>query len=316
MENHDTSTKMKTYKYSFVYITICNHPEKYGMMYIGSHAQNNDDYLGSGSLLRYYIKKFGRQYFKRTIIQSYVGLTLEELHYHENLWIYALDAVNSHLFWNQKTRASGGWVVKDAIVHSEKTKLGMRKRGGIEKIQAHARSVEGVLKSKRNLLKITDEHREKAIENRSSNGIWLQNIIQRNKIMALDPVWRTKHKEGLLSRDSFIMTPVGVFKNATDAAIAFLVTNAAILQRTKSDQFPEWKKIKENHEHYIEPSSISDSVKEQWHRLFFTKRAHNKVQVTINGVNYTSKAAARSSLGWSQSRLENHLLKQENKNDR
>ena len=311
MENHDTSAKIKTYKNSFVYITVCKHPEKYGMMYIGSHAQNNSDYLGSGSLLRHYIKKFGKEYFKRTIIKSYADLTLEELHYHENLWIHALDAVNSPLFWNQKRRASGGWVIKDITTHSEKTKLGMRKCGGIEKIQIHARSLEGISKSKRNLLLITDEHRKKAIAKRSANGIWLPKIIERNKMMALGNVWQTRHKEGLLSRDSFIITPVGVFKNAKDASNAFLVTNAAILQRTKSSHYPEWSKMNQNHGPYIDPLHVSESIKEEWHRLFFTKKAHNKVQVTINEVIYSSKAHARSILGWSQSRLENYLLKQE-----
>lgn len=61
---------MKNYKYLFFYKTenLVN-----GKVYYGIHRTNNlnDNYLGSGILLKHAIKKYGRELFKRTILNYF-----------------------------------------------------------------------------------------------------------------------------------------------------------------------------------------------------------------------------------------------------
>ena len=56
------------HKFNFVYLTT--HIDS-GKQYIGSHSTNNidDGYIGSGIILENYLKKFGKEAFKREILQ-------------------------------------------------------------------------------------------------------------------------------------------------------------------------------------------------------------------------------------------------------
>ena len=83
-------------KQYFVYLTtnlINNHK------YIGYHyGFENDNYLGSGKILNIAIKKYGRENFKREILQVYPDeITAKQ---GEKDWIKKYNAINSSEFYN------------------------------------------------------------------------------------------------------------------------------------------------------------------------------------------------------------------------
>jgi group I intron endonuclease len=74
--------------------------------YIGKDSNNNSKYFGSGTLLLEDIKKYGKENFKKEILEycsSDEELTLKEIY-----WIKYLDAVNSDIYYNL-VEISGGW---------------------------------------------------------------------------------------------------------------------------------------------------------------------------------------------------------------
>lgn len=313
MEKHHSPTKVKVYPKGLIYITVCTHPLKKGMMYVGSHCCNDPTYLGSGGILTHYIKKFGRQYFKRYTIVEYTNVTREQILSYEDEWLTALGVVESDLFWNQKPKSSGGNLVKDPIVHSEKTKQGMIKSGAIGKIKLSACQPKNLELCRLKLSSLTSEQRRLAIHTRSNNTSWYADICARNKEMASDPVWRQHHAQGLINRDKFIYTPEGVFKNAKDAGIVFGVSNATILKMVHGTKYPLWKFL-DTKDHILKnPSEYNAEERIKLCEKYFTKLnkvAHNKIPITVQGVQYGSKSEARKVLKWSQERLENYLKKE------
>lgn len=313
MEKHHSQTAMKVYPKGLIYITVCTHLSKLGMMYVGSHCNNDPTYLGSGGILTHYIKKFGSQYFKRYTIAEYPNVTREQILHYEDQWLTALGVVESNMFWNQRPKSSGGNLVKDPIVHGEKTKQGMIKSGAIGKIQQSARQPKNIELSRLKLASLTSEQRRLAVHNRSNNTSWYEDICARNKEMATDPVWRQNHAQGLLNRDKFICTPEGVFRNAKDAGAMFGVSNATILKMVHDVNRHEWNFIDTKDHDLIDPSKYPSEHTVILCQKYFTKLnkvAHNKKPIAVQGVTYGSKSEARKTLKWSQERLDNYLKKE------
>lgn len=80
----------------FIYLTtnLINHKK-----YIGYHyGYENDDYLGSGVLLQKALKEYGRQNFKRQILE--ICKTQEEAFEQEKYWIKYYNAVENQDFYN------------------------------------------------------------------------------------------------------------------------------------------------------------------------------------------------------------------------
>lgn len=88
----------------FIYITtnLIN-----GKKYIGKHfGYVDDDYLGSGKLLKKAIKKYGKEAFKREIIDF--SQTEEENCEKEQYYISLFDACHNDLFYNIHEGGAGG----------------------------------------------------------------------------------------------------------------------------------------------------------------------------------------------------------------
>ena len=77
-----------------------------GKKYIGKDSNNNPGYLGSGTLLLEDIKEYGRENFKKEIIEQ--CSTDEELAVRESYWINYYNAVESDKFYNL-VDYSAGW---------------------------------------------------------------------------------------------------------------------------------------------------------------------------------------------------------------
>lgn len=77
--------------------------------YIGKDSKNDSNYLGSGALLLEDIKLFGRDNFKKEIIEY---CNKENLGEREEYWIDFFNAVNSDEYYNIRSQTSG-WYNKD-----------------------------------------------------------------------------------------------------------------------------------------------------------------------------------------------------------
>lgn len=74
--------------------------------YIGKDSNNNSNYLGSGTMFLEDIKKYGKENFKKEIIEYCKNI--KELEEREIYWIRFFNAVESDEFYNL-TEISGGW---------------------------------------------------------------------------------------------------------------------------------------------------------------------------------------------------------------
>lgn len=77
-----------------------------GHKYIGKSSRNSETYLGSGTILKNAIKKYGIENFKKEIIEECE--TLEELNEREYYWIQKYNAVESNEFYNLVDGGHGG----------------------------------------------------------------------------------------------------------------------------------------------------------------------------------------------------------------
>jgi group I intron endonuclease len=80
-----------------------------GKKYIGKDSHNDPNYLGSGTLLLGDIKTYGKENFKKEILEH---CTKENLGEREEYWINYFNAVKSKNFYNIRSQTSG-WFNKD-----------------------------------------------------------------------------------------------------------------------------------------------------------------------------------------------------------
>jgi len=73
--------------------------------YIGKDINNNPKYLGSGSVLKKAIKKYGKENFKKEILE-YCN-NKEELWQREEYWLNFYDVESNPLFYNRTNKAYG-----------------------------------------------------------------------------------------------------------------------------------------------------------------------------------------------------------------
>jgi hypothetical protein len=69
-----------------------------GKIYIGQDSKNNPKYLGSGKIIKLAIKKYGKENFKKEILE-YCD-TFAELNDREIFWIFNLDSQNKKIGYN------------------------------------------------------------------------------------------------------------------------------------------------------------------------------------------------------------------------
>lgn len=79
-------------------------------IYIGKDSKNNELYLGSGLLLQKAIKKYGKENFKKEILE-YCNNTVE-LNEKEKFWINFYDSRNVEIGYNLAEGGDGGRTVK------------------------------------------------------------------------------------------------------------------------------------------------------------------------------------------------------------
>jgi group I intron endonuclease len=101
-----------------------------GKKYIGKDSHNNPNYLGSGALFLEDIKKYGKENFKKEILEYCNKETLGE---REEYWINYFNAVESKDFYNIRSKTSG-WFNKDLNLEKYKYVVNKISKGNQGKI--------------------------------------------------------------------------------------------------------------------------------------------------------------------------------------
>lgn len=102
-----------------------------GKIYVGQDSKNNSNYFGSGTLIRKAIKKYGKENFKKEILEK--CSCVEELNEKEVYWIDKLKSKSKHIGYNitcggsptpdEEYRRKVGFVHKGKIVSEATRKL-------------------------------------------------------------------------------------------------------------------------------------------------------------------------------------------------
>ena len=77
-----------------------------GKIYVGKDTHNKSSYLGSGLILQKAVKKYGKENFKKEILE--ICYSIEELSNREIYWIRKLDSCNKEIGYNISLGGKGG----------------------------------------------------------------------------------------------------------------------------------------------------------------------------------------------------------------
>jgi group I intron endonuclease len=130
-----------------------------GKFYIGKDAINNPDYFGSGVILERSIKKYGKENFRKEIIET--CSSLDELNDREVFWIKELNATNRKIGYNIALGGDGGDIYNQLS--------DIRKKQSVKKVQ-----------DKLKIIRLTDEYKKKRSD--ALRRSWTEN---RKKKMAI-----------------------------------------------------------------------------------------------------------------------------------
>lgn len=152
----------KKFKYYMVYKTTCLRNNK---TYIGCHATDDldDGYLGSGSLLKKAVAKYGKESFSREIIQLFDN-PIEMFAMEKELVNEAY--LNSGNSYNLVVGGSGGFKVQD--VDDWKAKLKEGRERFLGSLSAEERSI--FFKTKSDKAQETITNRPESLARRANSG--------------------------------------------------------------------------------------------------------------------------------------------------
>ena len=212
-----------------------------GKIYIGKRIYRKKDdnwYLGSGIWLNRCINKYGRNNFRKDILEW--CNSKEELCEREKFWIKELNSTDKLIGYNLSLGGEGGNVGKDTYI-----KIGNRLRG-VKKSKEFgekvSKALKGVPKSK--------EHNEKVRQallgrKRPKEVVDKMIISIQNKY---DNGWESPVQIEVHQYDKVTGNYIQSFKSATEASKILLINRKGItnncLYKTKSSGNFVWSKIK------------------------------------------------------------------------
>jgi len=137
-------------------------------IYIGRELNQSKSYLGSGIILKQAIKKYGRENFKKDILQ--ICFSVEELNKAEIFWIDKLNSRNNKIGYNMAIGGTGGAVLGTVW---NKGKKGLQKhtdewkQANSERMKIWYKSHDSAMKGKHPWnygIPCTEEHKRKQSE--------------------------------------------------------------------------------------------------------------------------------------------------------
>jgi group I intron endonuclease len=90
-------------------------------VYIGQDINNNNSYIGSGTILKNAIKKYGKKNFKKEILEN--CLTKKELDLREQYWINYYNSTNKKIGYNISNGGGGCVGCKHSVESKEKMSI-------------------------------------------------------------------------------------------------------------------------------------------------------------------------------------------------
>ena len=168
-----------------------------GKIYIGQDSNNNPDYIGSGNLIKLAIKKYGKENFKKTIIEE--CFSKEQLNEREKFWIEKLNSRDKTIGYNISSGGDGGDTIsqhpnKKEIIKRISSKNIGKKRSS--EFCDRLRDIHiGIKRSAETIRKTKENHADFSGKNNPSWG------LKRNKetIQKLKDAWvkRKQKKSGV-----------------------------------------------------------------------------------------------------------------------
>jgi group I intron endonuclease len=129
-----------------------------GKIYIGQDSKNNPNYLGSGTLLKLSIKKYGKENFIKEILEH--CNSREELNIREEYWVTNLKSMNRSIGYNLKSGGNQNILFsEESIDKIRKSRLGHKQSP--ETIEKRRKSLTGIKHKPHKPHDLSAEFREK-----------------------------------------------------------------------------------------------------------------------------------------------------------
>jgi hypothetical protein len=156
-----------------------------GKIYVGSDKNNNEKYLGSGKLLKQSIKKYGKQSFKKEVLQK--CSSLNELKYSESYWIKKLKSNIRGIGYNISDGYYGGDCFSN---HPNKEEYRQKLKNAIigEKNRMFGKSVYDVWKEKYS----KKDYEEKVLEYKKKLSEGVRKSLKNRKVKGAYENWLEK----------------------------------------------------------------------------------------------------------------------------
>ena len=191
-------------------------------MYIGVDSKNDENYYGSGKILKKAISRYGIENFKKEIIKEFDDL--REAYQYEKEYISEMNAVSSENFYNIQEGGKGGWShidvkgesnpmfgksVKDSMIikYGEKEGIFLYEQSRIEAGKKTSEKLKGKNKSedhKRSLSKAKKEFWEKLTEEEKEGRRKKMSLDMKSANIVRSEDYKNKMRESIKAKSDQI----------------------------------------------------------------------------------------------------------------
>jgi group I intron endonuclease len=177
--------------------------------YIGMDSLNCSYYLGSGIFIKKALKKYGRENFKKEILQ--ICETKEELLEAEKYWINHFDAINDRNFYNIREGGQGGdirYFMNEDQIANWKSNISIGKKGIRKGIPLSEKNKKGISEG------LKDFYKNNISPNMGRNQSEETKIKIRNALIGRE--FSEEHKNNMKTKKSENLKPASISKEKRD----------------------------------------------------------------------------------------------------